>query len=169
MKKKYLLSVALLLLVCTYVESCFIKKHVHSSSPNYFGMYRSNRNIEGGLLKECLLIDSNFVVYYILDSSDYCEKKNEFIRRDYVGSTKFTITGRDSIQFQFDSLANTRSKGSFYRNGELITVYSKRYSKKIHQSYYGKYTHDTLYLTLKTIDLHFKDTTVQKITYIKCR
>jgi hypothetical protein len=168
-KRLYLLQVTLLLVVfITTVESCFIKKHADNNASGYFGMYRSNRNIEGGFFKECLLIDSNFVLYYILDSSDYCAKKNEFIRRDYVGTTNFTIRG-DSIRFQFDSLANTRSKGSFYRNGELITVYSKQYSKKIHQLYYGKYTHDTLHLTLQTIDLHYKDTTFQKITYVKCR
>lgn len=169
MKRFHSLSVILLFVACIIcVGSCFMKKHVHCNPTDYFGMYRSNRNIEGGLFKECILLDSNFAVYYILDSADYCAKKNEFIRRDYIGNANFIIRG-DSIRFQFDSLAQIRSKGSFYRNGELITVYSKEYSKKNNQLYYGIYTQDTLHLTLKTIDTYFKDTTIQKITYIKCR
>jgi hypothetical protein len=169
MKRLYLLQVTLLLVVfITTVESCFIKKHANSNPSDYLGLYRSTLVIEGGLLKEYLLLDTNFMVYSVMDSSDYCEKKNDSIRRDYIGSAIFTING-DSIRFKFDSLANTRSKGSFYRNGELITVYSKKFEKRRPEFYYGKYTQDTLYLTLKTIDLHYKDTTFQKITYVKCR
>ena len=145
-----------------------MKKHAHSTPIDYFGMYRSTLVIEGGLLKEYLLLDTNFMVYSVMDSSDYCEKKEDTIRRDYIGSAVFTFN-EDSIRFQFDSLATTRSKGSFYRNGELIIVYSKKFEEKRPEFYYGKYTHDTLYLTLKTIDMHYKDTTFQKITYVKCR
>ncbi|MCU0434014.1 MAG: hypothetical protein MUC87_11210 [Bacteroidia bacterium] len=149
-------------------ECCISKKTATAKSSDYYGMYRSTIIIEGGLLKEYLLLDSNFMAYTILDSADYCAKKDELMRRDCIGLTKFNILG-DSIRFRFDSLALIKSKGSVYINGELITIYSKKFDKNRPEIYYGKYSKDTLHLTLQIIDFRWRDTSYQKVTYIKCR